>query len=284
LDRHPDVSGLSRTVVVAFTASTVAALALAGVYLAGGQPQLEGAFLLVALGGLGVGLIAWAKDVFGDREVTEPRPGFGSSSEARDAFVETLERGDEAIGRRRLLVGLFATAVGALGVAALFPIASLGPTVGDRLRRTAWRRGSRLVTSQGELVMVDDLPVGGVLTAFPEHSRGSEDSQVILVRVHPDELRMSTERRRWAPRGNVAYSKVCTHVGCPVGLYNETRHELVCPCHQSTFAVLDGARPIRGPATRRLPQLPLRVDGDGHLVARSDFHEPVGPSFWNRDR
>ena len=82
----------------------------------------------------------------------------------------------------------------------------------------------------------------------------------------------------------VAYSKVCPHAGCPVGLYEPDTHRLYCPCHQSVFDVLDAAEPKSGPATRPLPQLPLAVDADGYLVARSDYTEPIGPGFWNRDR
>ena len=108
------------------------------------------------------------------------------------------------------------------------------------------------------------------------------DSQVVVVRVEEGQLRPRPGRENWSPQGYVAYSKICPHVGCPVGVYQEATHELLCPCHQSTFDVLDGARPRFGPATRSLPQLPLAVDPEGFLVAQSDFHEPVGPAFWNR--
>jgi ubiquinol-cytochrome c reductase iron-sulfur subunit len=56
----------------------------------------------------------------------------------------------------------------------------------------------------------------------------------------------------------------------------------LCPCHQSTFDATRGAKVIFGPATRPLPQLPMAVDAEGFLVAKSDFTEPVGPSFWER--
>ena len=128
----------------------------------------------------------------------------------------------------------------------------------------------------------DTLSVGGTITVFPEGAEQAGDAQVVLIRVAPGRNRPRRGRETWAPEGNVAYSKICTHVGCPVGLYQEDTHELVCPCHQSTFDVLDGARPRFGPATRPLPQLPLAVDGEGYLVAQSDFTEPVGPGFWNR--
>jgi ubiquinol-cytochrome c reductase iron-sulfur subunit len=104
----------------------------------------------------------------------------------------------------------------------------------------------------------------------------------VLIKVQPGSVRPRKGRESWSPGGNVAYSKICPHVGCPVGLDVESTHQLVCPCHQSTFDVLDGARPLFGPATRSLPQLPLAIDPEGFLVAQSDFHEPVGPGYWNR--
>ncbi|MGH2811076.1 MAG: ubiquinol-cytochrome c reductase iron-sulfur subunit, partial [Actinomycetota bacterium] len=88
----------------------------------------------------------------------------------------------------------------------------------------------------------------------------------------------------WSQDGFVGFSKICTHAGCPVGLYQAESKELFCPCHQSTFAVLEGAKPTEGPATRPLPQLPVGIDGEGFLVAGGDFEEPVGPGFWNRIR
>jgi ubiquinol-cytochrome c reductase iron-sulfur subunit len=116
---------------------------------------------------------------------------------------------------------------------------------------------------------------------FPEDAVGSADSQTLLIRVPPDLLRLDPARVGWAPEGYVAYSKICTHAGCPVGLYRATERKLICPCHQSTFDVLTGATPVFGPAARALPQLPIQLQPDGTFVATDDFAEPVGPSFWN---
>ena len=69
-----------------------------------------------------------------------------------------------------------------------------------------------------------------------------------------------------------------------MGLYRATTRSLLCPCHQSQFDVLDGAKPFFGPAARPLPQLPLGVDDQGVLVAQGDFYEPVGPAFWDREK
>jgi ubiquinol-cytochrome c reductase iron-sulfur subunit len=84
------------------------------------------------------------------------------------------------------------------------------------------------------------------------------------------------------PEGLIAVSKVCTHAGCPVGLYQATTHQLLCPCHQSAFDVLDGAKPVFGPAAAPLPQLPLEIDADGHVRSRGDFVAPIGPAWWSR--
>jgi quinol---cytochrome c reductase iron-sulfur subunit len=126
------------------------------------------------------------------------------------------------------------------------------------------------------------VPIGGLVTVFPEGAVGSADGQAVLVRVHPELLRPAAGRENWSPDGLIAFSKVCTHAGCPVGLYQSRTHELFCPCHQSAFNVLDSARPTLGPAARALPQLPLEIDGDGVLVARGPFPEPIGPAYWNR--
>lgn len=273
-----------RRIALLFTASIVAALALTVVYVEGGQPQLEGALLAVALGGMGAGIVLWAKRLFPDEEITDERPSLLSTAEAREDVVERLEQGEEAFARRAFLTRLLAGAAGALGLAALFPLRSLGPSPGRALFRTAWRSGARLVTESGSPVHVADLPIGSILTVFPEGHVGRDDSATLLIRVEAARLDLEPGRAGWAPEGNVAYSKLCTHVGCPVGLYREATHELICPCHQSTFDVLAGAKPTFGPATRSLPQLPLDVDRDGYLVARSDYTEPVGPAFWNRGR
>ena len=272
-----------RNIIVALVVSTLSALALAGVYLGGGQAQLEGLFLGVSLCGLGASVVMWSKHLFPEEEVTDSRPQLTSSDEERASFTESFERGEERFTRRRFLSRLLGVASGAFGLALLFPLASLGPKPGRTLFRTGWARGKRLMVGDRP-VRVGDLQVGGLLTVFPEGGSREEDSATLLIRVEPDRLELPPERRDWAPEGYVAYSKICTHVGCPVGLYQQTSHELLCPCHQSTFNVLKAADPVFGPATRPLPQLPLDVDEEGFLVARSDYTEPVGPAFWNRGR
>jgi ubiquinol-cytochrome c reductase iron-sulfur subunit len=260
--------------------STAASLGLAAVYIAGGQPQAEGALLGVSLGSIGAALILWGKRILDMPNDVEPREPPSPPAEVEDA-EQAVEEGAERIARRRFLVRLLGAAGGALGVALLFPVRSLGPSPGDTLLVTRWKRGARLVTDTGDPLLATSLESGSIVTVFPEGFIGSADSQAVLVRVDTANLDLPAGRDAWAPQGNLCYSKVCTHAGCPVGLYVETEHALRCPCHQSTFDVYTGAEPISGPAVRPLPQLPLEVDGEGYLVAGGDFSGPVGPSFWN---
>lgn len=271
-----------RRIAVLLILSTLAALGLAVVYVAGGQPQLEGALLGVSLTGIGVALILWARGLSTEGEVMAERGRLGGEEEDEEAVEDRIEEVTEEPGRRSVLK-LFWAAGGALALSAVFPIRSLGPAPERALLTTAWKAGARLVDVEGRPVKVDTLEVGGTTTAFPEGAEHAGDSQVVVIRLAEGEGRPRPGREDWAPRGYIAYSKICPHVGCPVGLYQADTRELLCPCHQSTFDVLDGARPSFGPATRSLPQLPLAIDREGFLIATADFDEPVGPGFWNRD-
>jgi ubiquinol-cytochrome c reductase iron-sulfur subunit len=265
----------------AFVVSALCLLALAVVYALGGQPQAEGALLGAGLLALGAGLVLWAHWLMPRGPFVQQRHELASSEQELRAFEQTLEH-PEGVSRRKLLVGGLFGAVGALGVALLFPIRSLGPNPGSTLQRTPWRRGLRAITDDGRPVRASEVPMDGLVTVFPDGHPDSADGQVVLMRVRPERLDLPPDRTDWAPDGLIAYSKVCTHAGCPVGLFDPRRAQLLCPCHQSAFDVLDGAAPVFGPAARALPQLPIAIDDDGFVVAQSDFHEAIGPSFWNR--
>lgn len=268
-----------RWVSVAFTLSMVASAGLVVVYLFGGETQLEGILLAVALGAMGFGISVWALKLLPAEEITEAREALASSDSERRAADKAMD--PDQVMRRTLLVRLLAGAGTTLLGALAIPALSLGPRPGQSLFRTAWKTGLRVVDAGGAPVRPGDLLIGSVTTVFPEGAEGSADSQTLIVKVVEGALAMDPLRVSWAPEGCVAYSKICTHAGCPVGLYRAESHELLCPCHQSTFDVLRGAEPTFGPADRPLPQLPLEVNDDGYLVAKSDFIEPVGPGFWN---
>ncbi len=274
-----------RFVAACFVVSIVAALGLAVVYVRGGQTQLEGILLGLALGGIGGGLMVWAIRLMPRlHDETQHREHGPLPIEELDSVADTVGSGVEEIRRRSFLSKLLLGAAAALGLAALFPIRSLGKAPGSRLDRTSWTPGARLVTAAGDAVLADTLEIGSFITVFPEGFEGSGDSQAVLIRVEPDQLQLPADRAAGAPDGLVVYSKICTHAGCPLGLYLATTHELRCPCHQSTFNVLNGAEPVYGPAPKPLPQLPIEIGGDGVLRATDDFDAPVGPSYWNEPR
>jgi ubiquinol-cytochrome c reductase iron-sulfur subunit len=274
-----------------FIVAALAAIGLTVVYWQGGQTQLEGVLLAVATGGIGVGIVVWAKRFMPADEVSEEREPLASSEEEIADFNADFEQGEQSLVGRRLLVGSLGAALAALGAALLFPIRSLGPRPGRGLKRTAYaaakgrKGGVRLVRADGKPLRPAEVAVDGVLTVFPEGHVSDGDAPTLVIRTRSSQkLRLHAGRDAWVVDGIIAYSKLCTHVGCPVGLYQAGEGKLLCPCHQSTFDVLQGAKPIFGPATRPLPQLPLGVDDDGYLIATADFSAPVGPGFWDRDR
>ena len=191
---------------------------------------------------------------------------------------DELARSASVLTRRKFLTTLLAGAAAVLGLSQLALVASFGPK-SRGLRSTAWRPGVRLVTFDGRLITRDALAGGGMLVAFPEGHTEAADSQVALLRL-PD-ITALPGRESWSPEGFFAYSRVCTHAGCAVSQYEDETQALLCPCHQSTFDLRDGCRPVAGPAARPLPQLPLAIDADGYLVAQRDFDRPIGPGFWN---
>jgi ubiquinol-cytochrome c reductase iron-sulfur subunit len=269
-------------IAACFIVSALSSLGLTAVYVSGGQPQLEGALLAISLGGIALGLVFLAKEFLPHGPFVQERSvSLGRESE-QDEVAESLDEGTETIERRGFIAKLIGLALGTLGIAALFPIRSLGTRPGRELFSTPWDIGVKLVTKNGVPVHIDDVPINGVLTVFPQEYTDAADAQTLLIRLPEDEAAPGPDG--YSVDGLVAFSKVCTHAGCPVGLYQAETRELFCPCHQSVFAVMQAAKPTGGPATRPLPQLPIGADEDGFLEAKGDFPEPIGPGFWSRGR
>ena len=243
---------------------------------------------------IGLGAIHWAKKLMPDEEVIQERHALTSSGEEREAVQASYQRGlaesgfkERKIIRRSLL-----------GALALFPVPlivllrDLGPLPGNRLRETIWDQGIHLVTDATyKKIKASDIPLGGLINAVPDNLPEIEHEEhnlnqrgkasIIIVRMDPAEI-VSQQGEAWDYQGILAFSKICTHLGCPTSLYQQRNHHLLCPCHQSTFDLSDSGNVVFGPAARRMPQLAITVDAEGYLVAQSGFTEPVGPSFWER--
>jgi ubiquinol-cytochrome c reductase iron-sulfur subunit len=245
-----------------------------------------------AMLGIGTGIVHWARALMPDHEVSEERHELRSEDD-RQAAVKIVDDiiGETGIKRRPLIRN---TLIGALALTPLPAIAifrDLGPLPDNVLRHTMWDKNVRLTRDpDGTPIKAADVTIGSAFHVIPdglnELTEGKLEekakSVVLMMRLNPDELHPSAGREDWAYNGIVAYSKICTHVGCPVALYEQQTHHLLCPCHQSTFDLTQECKVIFGPANRPLAQLPITVDSEGYLVAQSDFHEPVGPSFWER--
>ena len=272
-----------RLVGLLFALAFLAGIALLFVYLLGGQTQVEGVLLMVCLGGIGLGIVLWAHHLMPTRIHIEPRGSVATTPEEMQRFEDALTE-EAGFSRRKMLIGALLGAFAGLGAALAIPVFSLGPAPGRSLFETAWREGLALAPPDGTPEQVADLPIGGVFTVFPDGDTSDPNSATLLIRVEPELLELDPTAAEWAPDGYIAFSKICTHAGCPVGLYRASQHTLICPCHQSEFDVLHGAQPISGPAARPLPQLPIARREDGTFVALGDFPEPVGPAFWNMTR
>jgi ubiquinol-cytochrome c reductase iron-sulfur subunit len=272
-----------------------------------------GGFLGLALLFIGIGMIQWARKLMGDHEIVENRHPARSSDEDREETLRVLELGldESGLARRPLVRNSLLGAVGVLLAPAVVMLKDLGKTnaqvteaaayPGAGLEHTVWQDGMRVVRDVvGTPIRPGDLQIGDLINAEPallfevdEHGEPmlegvvkqitKSKAAVVLVRMDPDENKPAEGREDWAVDGILCYSKICTHVGCPISLYEKKTHHLLCPCHQSTFDLADAAKVVFGPAARALPQLPLAVDDEGYLVAQSDFKEPVGPSYWERN-
>ena len=285
--RYPE--RVERIAAVAMVLGTIAVAGFGVAYWQNANPWILGATFGAGLLLLGFGLTTWGKYLMPQGPFVEERHPLASTPAERDAMSAALvQRSGIVVKRRRMLGGLLATGLGVFGIVALFPLLrSLGPVPGDTLTKTNWKKGSRLVDSNGRPIKVNELEVGGIQTVFPEGNAYTEEGQAVdqtvLIRVGTSAIVTMPGRETWAPAGYVAYSKVCTHAGCPVGLYEQQLQLLVCPCHQSMFDVTNGAVPKFGPAPRPLPQLPLQITSDGYLVAQAGYDQPVGPGYWERN-
>ncbi|MFN2528017.1 MAG: ubiquinol-cytochrome c reductase iron-sulfur subunit [Candidatus Baltobacteraceae bacterium] len=266
-----------RPVAAALVVSILGSIIFALSYGFHAATALLGLGIVLAAAGLCVAFAVWGFTLIPQEQVVDQREHFNDDPQGGELQRE-IESDERKMSRPGLL-GLLMAALGALGLASLFPIRSLGPAPGNALFKTKWMRGARVVRENGEPVKRGDLNVDSVVTVFPEGFIGDASSQATLLRLKPGEI-VAPQSANWAPEGYAAFSRICTHAGCPVAMYRAAQRQLLCPCHQSLFDVLDGARVLSGPADRALPQLPLVFDTAGYLRAQGDFPEPVGPGFW----
>lgn len=295
-----------RTVYTLFWLSIIGSIGAISAYIAfpiegGNHDMVRLSTLFMGLGmalslfGIGVAAIHWGKSLMSDVEGVDERHPVRGDDETRTEAAEIfhLANVESGIGRRSLIRNSLIGALVAFPLPGIVLLRSLAPHDEDPialLKQTMWDKGVRLtIDPTGTPIKASDVTLGSAFHVIPEglndvENRLNEKAKaiVLLMRLKPEDLIEDENRKDWSYNGIVAYSKVCTHVGCPVALYEQQTHHLLCPCHQSQFDVTRHCEVIFGPAKRPLPQLPITVDDEGYLVAQSDFTEPVGPSFWER--
>ena len=273
-------------VLLALAGAALAAVGFAVLFIALPDTQLLGLALAASLALLGVAAVVAARKVAPREVAVEERVDFGEQRSEGGA-VDMVHEAEVGVSRRRLLLGAAGASGATVGAAALLPATALGPKVGETIARTPWSRGRRVVDSRDRPITADDVHIGTMLTGFPEGaSRRDLGASIVLVKEPPEALELPTPRRAIAPEGVLAFSKICTHAACAVGLYRHPLYEpttqrpaLICPCHYSSFDVRRGGRLEFGPAGRDLPQLPLALNAARELVATGGFIGQIGPSY-----
>ncbi|WP_327246843.1 cytochrome bc1 complex Rieske iron-sulfur subunit [Streptomyces sp. NBC_01320] len=251
-----------------------------------------GLTLGVALFTIGAGAVHWARTLMSDVEVADDRHAIAAEPEVKAKVLADFAAGAEesAFGRRKLIRNTMFGALALVPLSGVVLLRDLGPLPEKKLRNTLWAKGKQLINMNTmEPLRPEDVAVGSLTFAMPEGlEEDAHDFQtqiakaaLMIIRIQPENIKDKRERE-WAHEGIVAFSKICTHVGCPISLYEQQTHHVLCPCHQSTFDLSDGARVIFGPAGHALPQLRIGVNAEGNLEALGDFEEPVGPAFWER--
>ncbi|UUU34498.1 Rieske (2Fe-2S) protein [Streptomyces sp. CA-210063] len=296
-----------RTVALLFTVSMLATVAFIAAYLVidvdraiyvwpiGHISALNfalGMTLGLSLFCIGAGAVHWARTLMSDVEIADERHAIEAAPEVKAKVMADFRDGakESALGRRKLIRNTMFGALALFPLSGVMLLGGLGPAPGTKLRHTTWAKGKKLVNMNTmEPLRPADVAVGSLTFAMPdgldEHDHDFQKNiakdALMIVRIQPDDIKDKTSLE-WSHEGILAYSKICTHVGCPISLYEQQTHHVLCPCHQSTFDLADRGRVIFGPAGHALPQLRITVGEDGYLEAVSDFEEPVGPAFWER--
>lgn len=239
---------------------------------------------------IGLGLVVYVKQLLPHETAVQDKHDGSHFDQVTTGATLMSGLHNSGLARRKMITRSLGVMAGGVGLMFLAPIGGFinDPTKDHPLGTTAWRRGIRLLREDGTPIRPSDQIPGSMATVYPAVPEGNSrsDSPVMLFRLRPEQLKvyrpLNEKEAGYAFGDYVAFSKICTHAGCPVSLYEQATSRILCPCHQSQFQLTDGAKPVFGPAVRPLPQLPLTVDSEGYFVARGDFPEPVGPSYWNR--
>lgn len=278
---------------------------------------LLGLTLGLAIVGIGIAVLAYTKKFISHEVAVQDRHDGGSSElDKKTILAQLADTGSRSTIARRSLIkrsagfglGAFGLGFGAFTLAGFIRDPWKDPNSPDSLVATGWahqKPGEKVFLRRHtgnfhevSLVRPEDMDSGALETVFPfrESERNDEhalvtalkrgDNPVMLIRLRPTDAAKVVKRQGQEDFNYgdyYAYTKICSHLGCPTSLFEQRTNRILCPCHQSQFDALRYAKPIFGPATRALAQLPITVDPEtGYFIATGDFTEPVGPAYWER--
>lgn len=262
----------ARWLTAGIAAAAAGSLAFIGVYDTRSR-LLEGIALTIVALSFTLIAIGWFAWVLPHEQVEDLRDEYPSGEDDRANQREQLDRVESEMTRSGAVGRMLVAALGLFGLAMILPLRSLGIAPRKNSERSKWRAGVRAVREDGSLVRASELNVNAAITVFPEDGLDDPNSPAMLIRL-PDGSPETAD-------GYIAYSKICTHAGCPVALYRAQARQLMCPCHQSIFNVVGDGSVVSGPADRALPNLPLEIGSDGYVRAAGDFSGPIGPGSWD---
>src|ERR1700684_1069922 len=201
-----------------------------------------GISMSVAFLGLAFGATIWVRRLMPTVEIAEERHPMASAPADRQAFKETFIEGAEAsqFVKRPLLRRTLIAATLPLVAAPVVLLRDMGPLPGTTLRHTVWRKGMRLLTygANTPIRPGDFSSPGGMITVVPDGYQDNPNAlaaaTAIIIKFQPGVLQKPTVMN-WTVDGIVAYSKICTHVGCPAALYEQTTQRSLCPCPHACF-------------------------------------------------
>lgn len=183
-----------------------------------------------------------------------------------DGSTEVIGR----FSRRNMLRWLIGISSGAFALAFGVPAIALKALQGAVQEIAA---GDQLVyaaptgsAAAGDPIRAGDIAQGQAVQAFPQGKTNNQRNLIEIVRIGPGQ----------GLDGVVAYSAICTHLGCAVfAKLNDAGH-IACPCHASQFDPTNKAAVVGGPAPRPLPGLPIQLQPDGTIVASGPVDGPIG--------
>lgn len=272
-----------------------------------------GLTLGVAILGIGIGVLVYTRKFIPHEIAVQQRHDGGSSELDKATILANLaDAGNRSTIARRPMIkrslgfggGVLGLAITAVPLGGLLRNPHAQSANKDGLLHTPWQHTKkdekvflRRVTGNDEISLVrpEDMDSGAMETVFPYRETDTHedwaktilrgDSPVMLIRLRPQDgarVVKHAGQEDYNYGDYYAYTKICSHLGCPTSLFEQRTNRILCPCHQSQFDALQYAKPVFGPATRKLAQLPITVDEDGYFISTGDFNEPIGPAYWER--